>query len=1046
MFEASGFAARKPLTLTAAQSWPRPARLGVRGRLYAAFLGISVLVVLAAAVSILSFSRVDHALDAITGTSVPLAIASLDLSRQAERIVGAAPALLAAESSEEQAATLAKLHGDLETLNGLLGQLSQHEIETQPIESIRRAAAQLRNTLDALDRLVTARLAISSRKRDQLERAQAAATKLSAIVEPMANRVAERIKDLRQLTNEIAAGSALRQQRGMALIEAQSLYQQLTEAWHEVALVSTRLVEIANAGDPSKLPERAIQVSFSLDKLRRLRSPDGEDAAEAVLERLAAFADGDNSIARSRLVELQLEAAGAKALEESAALAGRFSQAVDRLVETAQTNILEANADVSTTQRITAAILLTFVGLTLVGSFLIVWLYVQRNVIARLESLRRAMLAIAGGNLETPLPVVGRDEIGEMASALTVFRATAVEMKKSNLREIQEARRRLDDAIESTQEGFALFDADDRLLLRNSRYGELLYNGADVPELGTPYAMILRRAVERGLILGIDKGPELWIEERMAAHRSPSGSQVQQRSNGRWLSISERKTEDGGTVAVYTDITALQKRQAELEEMDRLKSQFLSSVSHELRTPLTSVRGFAKLVGKDFRKHFAPLADGNATLSRRGSRIAENIEVVQSEGERLTRLINEVLDLSKIEAGTVQWNDRRFAIQDLAKAAFKAASGQLAEKPELQASLDLPPNLPEVCADYDRIFQVVLNLVNNAAKFTDTGEIVLSVKVLPAGFVELSVTDTGPGIPPEDMEKIFEKFHQVMAQDTLADKPTGTGLGLSICKQIVEHYGGKIGVESELGWGSRFYFTLPKAGAAVEAAALARPAAVPSSDRGHRRRSILVVDDDPGTRRYLRQLFEDEGLEVTACANGERALALVRKCRPDLITMDLKMPRLDGRTAIAALRSDPSLREIPIVVVSAFGQSDEADGDATIPKPVDEDKLLASVRALLSDPENDSDPPADEEQDYLVVEIDGSETLLPERPMQPRITRCRLDAVDERLADGFSGTLVLPAEGIDRLDLQKILETPQVWGVLIGAARSPIRPETAQSE
>jgi PAS domain-containing protein len=175
------------------------------------------------------------------------------------------------------------------------------------------------------------------------------------------------------------------------------------------------------------------------------------------------------------------------------------------------------------------------------------------------------MLAIAGGNLRAPLPPAGGDEIGRMAEALSVFRDTAVEVEESNLREVATARQRLTDAIETISEGFSLYDSDDRLVVCNNRYREMLYPG--MPEsvaLGTPFETIIRNAAERGLIKEADRRIEPWVAERLARRRNPGGSYVQRRGDLRWIQISERKTENAGTVAVYTDITEVKRRESEL--------------------------------------------------------------------------------------------------------------------------------------------------------------------------------------------------------------------------------------------------------------------------------------------------------------------------------------------------------------------------------------------------------------------------------------------------------------------------------------------------
>ena len=246
-----------------------------------------------------------------------------------------------------------------------------------------------------------------------------------------------------------------------------------------------------------------------------------------------------------------------------------------------------------------------------------------------------------------------------------------------------------------------------------------------------------------------------------------------------------------------------------LRELDEMKSAFLSSVSHELRTPLTSILGFAKLLNKEFERHFLPMASEDAKLVRKGERIRENLSIISHEGERLTRLINDELDLNKIESGRMGWRDERIEIQAMVDRTMQSVKGMFAQNEELELRIDVADDTPAVIADPDRMQQVLMNLLNNAAKFTDKGSV--TVRAFPRfGQVRIEVADTGMGIHADDQAQIFEKFHQTRT-DTMEDKPKGTGLGLTICREIVEHYGGRIWVESEEGEGSTFIFTLPTA-------------------------------------------------------------------------------------------------------------------------------------------------------------------------------------------------------------------------------------------
>ena len=238
------------------------------------------------------------------------------------------------------------------------------------------------------------------------------------------------------------------------------------------------------------------------------------------------------------------------------------------------------------------------------------------------------------------------------------------------------------------------------------------------------------------------------------------------------------------------------------------KSTFLSNVSHELRTPLTSVVGFSKLIAKRLDDIVLPLvpAGTDPKVDRAVRQVRENLGIIVQEGERLTTLINDTLDLAKIEAGRMDWRDEPVAIGEVVDRATAATAALLDRDDSPRLVVEVDPGLPAVRGDRDRLIQVVINLISTAVKFTPSGTITVSAAQHPVG-LEVAVADTGVGIAAEDHDTVFEQFGQ--AGDTLTDKPRGTGLGLPICREIVEHHGGRLWLESAVGQGSTFRFTLP---------------------------------------------------------------------------------------------------------------------------------------------------------------------------------------------------------------------------------------------
>ena len=287
---------------------------------------------------------------------------------------------------------------------------------------------------------------------------------------------------------------------------------------------------------------------------------------------------------------------------------------------------------------------------------------------------------------------------------------------------------------------------------------------------------------------------------------------------------------------LYTELAAerdsLERRVAErtadlvdaraaAEAATAAKSTFLSNVSHELRTPLTSVVGFSKLISKRLSEVVFPVVETDDPKVERAMRqVSENLAIIVEEGDRLTALINDTLDLAKIEAGRMEWRSDPVDIAEVIDRATGATASLLADDHGPSLVIGVAPGLPTVTGDRDRLIQVVINLISNAVKFTPSGSIAITA-VARGDDVEVAVADTGVGIAPEDQDKVFEQFGQ--AGDTLTDKPRGTGLGLPICREIVEHHGGRLWLESERGVGSTFRFTLPGAGGSLDGPATPGP-------------------------------------------------------------------------------------------------------------------------------------------------------------------------------------------------------------------------------
>jgi signal transduction histidine kinase/CheY-like chemotaxis protein len=372
----------------------------------------------------------------------------------------------------------------------------------------------------------------------------------------------------------------------------------------------------------------------------------------------------------------------------------------------------------------------------------------------------------------------------------------------------------------------------------------------------------------------------------------------------------------------------LQAMNEELRSASAAKSDFLASMSHELRTPLNAIIGFSDLM---------------RTEERTGDRLAvpaEWVEHVAGAGQHLLDLINDVLDLAKVEAGRLDLELQAFDA-DAAVAEWVGGVRPLADRKAIR--LRIVGSAGTIRADRGRLRQVVYNLLSNALKFTPPfGEVRLELE-RRADQVVLAVADTGIGIAQEDQELVFEEFRQV---GDPGQRQPGTGLGLALTRRLVEAHGGTVRVESEEGNGSRFVVELPQAESATQAAAAAPPIAAPT-DRVDG--EVLLIEDDPGAVRLVREMLEGVGWRVRAAADGETGLAAARERRPDAIVLDVLLPGIDGWDVLRALKADQQLRDVPVLMLTVVDEREVglALGAADyLVKPVDRAALLSRMASF----------------------------------------------------------------------------------------------------
>ena len=913
-------------------------RLGVRGRLLLAFFGISAFAVLGAGAALYSFQQISDAFASITQRRIPVALMSQELSRHAERIVAAAPTLLTATSQDEKEDRSVAISSEVNVLYSLLANLRSAGVESRELASLEPYVERLRDNLRELNLLINNRLVIAEQKKDLLRKELDLAGDIQKLLAPWVAVMDEKIAQWRKIVADPAVPAERRQRADREFEESLAWFRSLQHSQVVASYINDMLQQAASSDDGNSLAVTSFRLQQSLRELEKLTlelDPQLQQLMVQLIGQLRPFVSGSESIPVLRKSELDITTNAARLLGENANLSKSLTTRVDQLVGGAKHDITGANIEATFVVRWSTWIVVIAVVLSLASSILIVWLYVGRNLIARLTALSDRMLSLAGGDLKSPLPFGGTDEIGRMADALGVFRATAIEMEEANLKEIREVRTRLTDAIESISEGFSLYDAEDKLIVCNTRYRELLATQADVMVPGTSFETIIRTATDRGLIRDAEGCRDAWLGERLKRHRAGGETHVQHRSDGRWIRVSERKTANGGVVATYADITELKQHEAELadlveklqiardaaNEANRTKSSFLANMSHELRTPLNAIIGLTEMMVSNAARFGTEKAQ-------------EPLQRVNRAGRHLLGLINEVLDLSKIEAGKLELHPESVDLVPLIDEVIGTAR-QLAEQNKNRLVVECQESLGPLTVDPMRLRQILLNLLSNACKFTTQGEVGLRVRKVVDGpsWIEFAVSDTGIGMTAEQQQKLFEEFSQ--ADAVTARRFGGTGLGLAITRKLARLMGGDVTVASEPGKGSIFTVRLP-GGTDIPARTFMEGGRQPDGD------CVLVIDDDATARELLTDQLRAEGFSVVTASGGLEGLKLAKEVHPSVITLDVIMPDLDGWSVLAALRQDSELSEIPVIMVTILDQQRRgvALGAAGyLTKPIDREQL-----------------------------------------------------------------------------------------------------------
>jgi PAS domain S-box-containing protein len=567
------------------------------------------------------------------------------------------------------------------------------------------------------------------------------------------------------------------------------------------------------------------------------------------------------------------------------------------------------------------------IGILAFVTFLVILLFLTRRIVGPIRALSVMTRDVAAGRFEqeSAIPNLANDEVGDLSAS---FRA----MTRS-LRETTVSKSYVDEIIRSMADTLVVLDNQGRIRTVNSA-AQALLGYAEAELAGQPFAVVCKDVFAGASDASMARiGSALKVE---TSYRAKGGHEIP-------VSFSSSIMRDGqgeiqGYVCVAQDITERKRYEQELkvakeaaEEANRTKSMFLANMSHELRTPLNAILGYSEM-----------LSEEAADIGQ--DSFVPDLKKIHGAGKHLLSLINDVLDISKIEAGKMDVFLEDFEIKPLIDDVTSTIQ-PLVDKNQNALIVSCPDDAGTMRADVTKVRQGLFNLLSNACKFTNEGRITLKVSRLDkdgADWLHFTVSDTGIGMTPEQLGKLFQAFTQADASTTR--KYGGTGLGLAISRKFCQMMGGDITVTSEPGKGTSFTLQLPAVVQERKPEALKPRPAAANDAQGT---PVLVIDDDPNVHDLMRRFLGKEGFRIVTALSGEEGLKLAREAPPDVIVLDVQMPVMDGWVVLQQIKADPLLRDIPVVLVTMMDQKNlgySLGANEYLTKPVDRERVASVLK------------------------------------------------------------------------------------------------------
>jgi signal transduction histidine kinase/DNA-binding response OmpR family regulator len=979
-------------------------RFGVAFRLLGALLAIIVFATAISATALYTFAKYGDGFNRIATSSLPALIAASDLAQRSQALAANAPNLALADGHFARQAVSEALRGQLQAIAQAGERVKALAPETEGLDRLIQNENSLKETLKKLDGLVA----------EKLE-----ADRLTANLMPRLRVLSGRI----QAAASDLPSKMTREQITLAQIDD-------LNAWTAAAEKAIVIMLSTSSADTTvrvnRLRSEFEEAHKQAETARGLLSSTPLEAVDPLQKTLAQYGLGSSNIFDVRTAQLASTSAVHGALLETNESSAQFVTSAESIFMDIQRDV-RAQSDFFGSLISKYSRLFTIFSLLCVAGACGLFLYINRSIVQRLRKLSESMRGSVDGRTAA-ISIAGSDEIADMAKAADFF-ITSAQARTRELAQSVEELRALDQVTQAvnssvdletvlativakatqlsgTEAGaiYVLDDAAQEFRLR-STYG--LDDGI-VAELKDSHIRIGQTAMSEAAarrvpiqVPDIQNDPSATIDviiragfrallfvPLLGAERIVGALVVRRKQPGEFpkTTVELLQTFAAQSVLAFQNarlFSEIEKKSQQLETANQHKSQFLANMSHELRTPLNAIIGYSEILQEDV-----------ADLGR--DNLVPDLRKIEGAGRHLLSLINDILDLSKVEAGRMDIFLEDVEIVPLLEE-VRAIIVPLAEKNGNAVEYRVADNLGSMRTDRTKLKQSLLNILSNANKFTENGRVTLVTERIENGqtAVRFAISDTGIGMSEEQLGRLFQAFSQ--AETRTSQKYGGTGLGLVITRNFCQLLGGEVTVASKPGEGSTFTITLPD-----------RPTTQPevkSIDAPQiagdvHATTVLVVDDDPAARDLLTANLKAAGYRLIHAASGTEALNLARMVRPDAITLDVLMPKPDGWDVLTALKADAQLRDIPVIMVTVLSERGiglSLGAVEVLTKPVDRAQLSALMHSLLR-----------REGPILVVEDDASSRELISQSVE-KMGLAVAEAVNGRQALTWLGAHPAPA-------------------------------------